>query len=63
MRTPDKPGRRHANARQRREAARMVEFLAQGGHQKKRRKPVSLEEYDSLLRLAAKDERAKDRKG
>jgi len=63
MRSSDRPGRRHANVRQRREAARMLEFLAQAGHPKKLRKPVSLEEYESLLRLAAKEERAKDRKG
>jgi hypothetical protein len=40
----------------------MVEFLAEAGHPKKPRKPASLEEYESLLRLAGKEERAKDRR-
>jgi hypothetical protein len=61
MRSADRPGRRHANVRQRREAARMVELLAEAGRPKKLRKPASLEEYESLLRLAGKEERAKDR--
>ena len=61
MQSPDKPDHRLANARQRREAARMIEFLGQAGHQKKRRKPASLEEYESLLRLAGKEQRAKGR--
>jgi hypothetical protein len=51
-----------SNVRQRREAARVLEFLAHAGHQKKPRRPVSLEEYDSLLRGAAKTSRAKRRK-
>jgi hypothetical protein len=55
--------RDRSNARQRREAARALEFLAQAGHQKQPRKPVSLEEYESLLRLAGKEQRAKNWKG
>jgi hypothetical protein len=52
-----------SNVRQRREAARMLEFLARAGHVKQPRRPVSLEEYESLLRQADKQQRAKRRTG
>jgi hypothetical protein len=55
--------RERSNARQRREAARALEFMARSPSAKQPRKPVSLEEYESLLRLAGKEERARNRKG
>jgi hypothetical protein len=51
-----------SNVRQRRGAARILEFLAEPGCPQKKRKPVSFEEYESLVRLGVKDGRAKRRK-
>ena len=51
-----------SNVTQAREAARILEFLALTEHAKKLRRPVSLEEYDAILRSATKDRRAKRRK-
>ena len=48
--------------RQAREAGRLIEFVAQAEReQKKNRKPVSLDEYDAILRVAVKSEKAKRR--
>jgi hypothetical protein len=51
-----------SNVTQAREAARILEFLAHAGNAKQLRRPVSLEEYDAILRSATKDRRAKRRK-
>ena len=51
-----------SNVRQAREAAGILEFLAYAGQAKKLRGPVSIEEYDAILRAGIKDRRAKRRK-